>query len=96
MLALVGMLAGAGAIVAWGVAGQTPAVLTFLVVMAIGGGLLYRCESHTEYAHSRAGVERLRITEGANIELARLEHEAELRRMALDAYIKLMENRNDD
>ena len=91
LLAMVGLLATAGALIAWGVAGQTPGTLTFLVIMAIGGGLLYRWESHTEYQHSRAGVERLRITEGANIELAKLEHEAELRRMALDAYIKMME-----
>lgn len=96
LLALVGLLAAAGALIAWGVAGQTPATLTFLVIMAIGGGLLYRWESHTEYQHSRAGVERLRITEGANIELAKLEHEAELRKMALQAYIDMMEKRNHD
>ena len=96
LLAMVGLLATAGALIAWGVAGQTPGTLTFLVIMAVGGGLLYRWESHTEYQHSRAGVERLRITEGANIELTRLEHESELRRMALQAYIELMERRQTD
>ena len=94
LLGLVGLLAGAGAMIAWGVAGQTPGVLTFLVIMAIGGGLLYRWESHTEYQHSRAGVERLRITESANIELAKMEHEAELRKMALAAYIEMLERRD--
>jgi hypothetical protein len=96
LLLLVGLLASAGALIAWVLGGTVPSALTFLVLMAVLGGLLYRWESHTEYSHSRAGVERLRITQGANIEMAKIEHEAELRRMALDAYIRLMERRETD
>ena len=96
VLVLVGLLAVAGALVAWGVAGTVPSVLTFLVIMAVVGGGLYMWDSRTEYAHSRGGIERLRITEGANIELAKIESEAELRRMALEAYIRMMEKRNDE
>ena len=96
VLVLVGLLAVAGALVAWGVAGTVPSVLTFLVIMAVVGGGLYMWDSRTEYAHSRGGIERLRITEGANIELAKIETEAELRRMALEAYIRMMEKRNDE
>ena len=91
MFGLVALLAIAGALVAYGVAGTVPSVLTFLVTMAIIGGGLYWFESRTEYAHSRNGVERLRIVESADIEHARMEHEFNLRRMALEAYIKIME-----
>jgi len=96
LLALVGLLAGAGAIVAYALAGTVAATLTFLVIMAALGGLLYRWESHTEYQHSRAGVERLRITEAADLEHARMEHEAELRKMALESYLDIMEKRYAD
>ncbi len=91
MLLLVGLLALSGAIIAWNVAGQVQAVLTFLVIMAIVGGGLYWSESRTEYAHSRGGIERLRIVESANLEMAKIDGEIELRRMALDAYIHMME-----
>jgi len=91
MFGLVALLSSAGALVAYGVAGTVPSVLTFLVTMAIIGGGLYWFESRTEYAHSRNGVERLRIVESADIEHARMEHEFNLRRMALEAYIKIME-----
>ena len=95
MLALVALLALAGALVAWGVAGTVPSVLTFLVVMATLGGGLYWFESRTEYQHSRGGIERLRITESANLEMAKIDGEIELRRLALDAYIRMMERDND-
>ena len=95
MLLLVGLLALSGAIVAWNVAGQTQGVLTFLVIMALVGGGLYWSESRTEYAHSRGGIERLRIVESANLEMAKIDGEIELRRMALDAYIKMMERDNE-
>jgi hypothetical protein len=91
MFGLVALLAIAGALVAYGVAGTVPSVLTFLFMMAGVGGILYWFESRTEYAHSRNGVERLRIVESADIEHARMEHEFNLRRMALEAYIKIME-----
>ena len=95
MRLLVGLLALSGAIIAWNVAGQVQAVLTFLVIMAIVGGGLYWSESRTEYAHSRGGIERLRIVESANLEMAKIDGEIELRRMALDAYIKMMERDNE-
>ena len=96
MFGLVALLAIAGALVAYGVAGTVPSVLTFLVTMAIIGGGLYWFESRTEYAHSRNGVERLRIVESADIEHARMEHEFNLRRMALEAYIKIMERNHGE
>lgn len=91
MLALVALLALAGAVIAWGVAGTVPSVLTFLLLMATVGGGLYLWESRTEYQHSRGGIERLRIVESANLEMAQIEGQIELRRMALDAYIRMME-----
>lgn len=96
MFGLVALLSLAGAMIAYGVAGQVPAALTFLVVMAIVGGGVYWFESRTEYAHSRNGVERLRIIESADLEHARLDHEFNLRRMALEAYIKIMERSHND
>lgn len=96
MFATVALLAVSGAIIAYGVAGQIPGILTFLVVLAIIGGGLYLWESRTEYAHSRHGVERLRIIEAADLEHARLENEAKLREMALESYLKVMERQHDD
>lgn len=96
MFGLVGMLSIAGALIAYGVAGAVPSALTFLVTMATIGGGLYLWESRTEYAHSRNGVERLRIVESADLEHRRIEGEIELRRMALEAYIKMMERRNGE
>ena len=83
-----------GAIIAFGVAGTVPAVLTFLLLMATVGGSLYLWESRTEYAHSRGGIERLRIVESADLEMARIDGELELRRMALEAYINLYKESN--
>ena len=52
--AVVGGAAGGGrAIIAFGVAGTVPAVLTFLLLMATVGGSLYLWESRTEYAQPR-------------------------------------------
>ena len=95
MLLLVALLALAGAIVAWVLGGTTPSALTFLTLMATIGGGLYLWESRTEYAHSRGGIERLRIVESANLEMAKIDGEIELRRLALDAYIKMMERDNE-
>ena len=94
VLLLVALLAVAGAIIAFGVAGTVPAVLTFLLLMATVGGSLYLWESRTEYAHSRGGIERLRIVESADLEMARIDGELELRRMALEAYINLYKESN--
>ena len=77
-----------------GVAGTVPAVLTFLLIMATVGGGLYLWDSRTEYAHSRGGIERLRIVESADLEMARIDGELELRRMALEAYINLYKESN--
>ena len=68
-------------------------MLTFLLLMATVGGGLYLWESRTEYAHSRGGIERLRIVESADLEMARIDGELELRRMALEAYINLCTRR---
>ena len=62
--------------------------------MATVGGSLYLWESRTEYAHSRGGIERLRIVESADLEMARIDGELELRRMALEAYINLYKESN--
>lgn len=94
ILALVALLALAGAIIAFGVAGAVPSILTFLLLMATVGGSLYLWESRTEYAHSRGGIERLRIVESADLEMARIDGEIELRRMALEAYINLYKENN--
>ena len=58
------------------------------------GGRLYLWDSRTECAHSRGGIERLRIVESADLEMARIDGELELRRMALEAYINLYKESN--
>ena len=46
--------------------------------------------------HSNGGVERLRITEASSLAREQMSHEQELRRMALDAYLRQLEARNDE
>ena len=84
ILALVALLALAGAITVGLLAGTVGGVLTFLVAMATVGSVVYIRESRIEYDHSRAGLERYRIDAAVEIKLAEMEHAADLRRQALE------------
>ena len=91
-LGLVALLSLAGAIVVGLVAQHVvPALLTFLLAMALVGSWVYRQESRIEYAYSRAGLERHRIDRAAELRLVEMEYAAELRRTALNAYLKMLE-----
>lgn len=98
VLPFLGLYALAGVVVGgvvWYVAGIVPlAALAAVLVFAALGISTYRRMNLDDYDHSGAGVERLRITEAADLERARMEHEQVLRERALDAYLKQMENRN--
>jgi hypothetical protein len=78
----------------WLVAGSAPtgallAVLTFAALTAFS---YYRL-NRTDYDHSREGTERLRISAAERLAMAQLEHEAELKRMALSAYLEQLKGR---
>lgn len=92
LFALAGVVVGG---VVWLVAGIVPiaALVAVLVFAGLGIGTYGRLNS-TDYAHSGAGVERHRIDTAADLERQRMEHEQELRRLALDAYLKQLEGRN--
>lgn len=92
LYALAGVVVGG---VVWYVAGIVPlAALTAVLVFAGMGIGTYSRMNSTDYAHSGAGVERHRIDTAADLERARMEHEQELRKTALDAYLRQMEGRN--
>lgn len=61
-----------------------------LVFAAMSAVTYYRL-NRTDYDYSREGTERHRLDVAENIAHARMEHEQELKRMALDAYIRMME-----
>lgn len=47
-----------------------------------------------DYAHSREGTERHRVDSAVYLAERQMENDQELKKMALDAYLKQMENRN--
>jgi hypothetical protein len=87
----VGLVVG-GAV--WLAAGALPlaALLGSLAFAALTGLTYYRL-NRTDYDFSREGTERLRIGTAADLERARMAHEQELRRIALDAYLRQLERR---
>ncbi len=89
LYALAGVVVG-GAV--WLVAGIMPiatllAVLTFVAL----GIFTYRRMNLDDYDHSGAGVERLRITEAADLQREQMAHEQELKRLAFEAYLRRLE-----
>ena len=84
----------------WGVQINVPLfadrILIFLAV-AFGWGLwMFKQANETDYDHSHAGIERLRIETAGDIQLAIVEAETEIKLKALDAYLKLIGVRDDD
>lgn len=60
--------------------------------LAVGGFLLFNAQ---EYAHSRAGVERHRIDKAAELARLNLHYQNQLRRQALKAYLRHLEQKDD-
>lgn len=85
----VGVVLGA---TVWLVAGTLPgaALLAVLAFAGLTGATYYKLNGQ-DYDHSGAGVERLRISEAAQLQREQMEHEQELRRMALEAYLQTLE-----
>ena len=69
------------------------ALVAVLVFAALGVNTYVKLNGQ-DYDHSGAGVERLRITEAAQLQREQLEHTQELRKMALEAYLRQIEGRN--
>ena len=88
----VGLVVGG---VAWLMARQAPiaALLGALSFAALTGWSYYRL-NRTDYDYSREGTEQLRIRTAAELEELRMLHEQELRRAALDAYLRHLEGRD--
>lgn len=89
-------LYGAAALVVGGtifiVAGSVPgaALGAVLVFAALGAGTYVKLNV-LDYSHSGAGVERLRITEAADLQREAMRNDHELRRMALETYLTTLE-----
>jgi hypothetical protein len=65
------------------------AVLTFAALTAFS---YYRL-NRTDYDYSREGTERFRVATAADLAREQMRHEQELRRLALEAYIRQIEGR---
>ena len=85
----VGLVLG---VAVWLVAGTLPgaALLAVLAFAGLTGATYYKLNGQ-DYDHSGAGVERLRITEAAQLQREQLEQTHELRRMALESYLQTLE-----
>ena len=93
-LALYGLAGVVVGGVVWLVAGIVPLAALLAVVTFAGAGIFtYRRMNLDDYDHSGAGVERLRITEAADLARAELDHKARMQEKALDAYIRHLEGR---
>lgn len=81
----------------WGVHIDVPMfadrILIFLAVTFGWGLWMFKQANETDYDHSHAGIERLRILEAAEIQRTIVEAEAEIKREALQAYLRLLEGR---
>jgi len=98
LVPFLGLYALAGVVVGlavWLAAANVPvAALVAVLVFAALGVNTYVKLNGQDYDHSGAGVERLRITEAAQLQREQLEHTQELRKMALEAYLRQIEGRN--
>lgn len=89
LFGLAGLVVG---LVAWYVAGNAPVAAALAVTVTAAAGLLtYRRMNLDDYDHSAGGVERLRITEAADLQREQMEHEQELKRLAFEAYLRRLE-----
>lgn len=78
--------------VVWLVAANVPIAALLAVLTFAGAGIFtYRRMNLDDYDHSGAGVERLRITEAAQLQREQMEQTHELRRMALETYLRRLE-----
>ena len=95
LLALYAVLAVVVGTAIWMVAGIWPvgAMTGALVFVALGSASYLKLNSQ-DYAHSAHGTERFRIDTAADLAHARMQHEHELRRMALEAYLRNLEGHN--
>lgn len=95
LLPFLGLYGLAGVVVGgvvWYVAGIVPVAALLAVLTFAGLGIsTYRRMNLDDYDHSTSGVERLRISEAAQLQREQLEQTHELRRMALESYLKRLE-----
>jgi hypothetical protein len=71
------------------------ALVSVLTFAALGVGTYTRL-NRMDFEHSGAGVERLRITEAADLARQRMEQDHELRRLALASYLAALERHAGD
>jgi CHASE3 domain sensor protein len=87
-----GLLAGVVGVVVWQVAKQWPAgALLALLLFATLTAVTYYRLNRTDYDYSREGTERHRLDTAADLARRQMNHEHELRRMALDTYLRTLE-----
>ena len=67
-----------------------------LICFAALTACTYAYMDRTEYQFSRNGLERHKVDTIAGLKMAEMEHQQELKRMALEATLKMLEARNSD
>ena len=87
-----GLIAGVVGVVVWQVAKQWPAgALLALLLFATLTAVTYYRLNRTDYDYSREGTERHRLDTAADLARQRMQHDYELHRMALGAYIEALD-----
>lgn len=71
-------------------------ILIFLAVVFVGGMVVFLRLNQTDYDHSHAGIERLRIVEAADIQREIVQADLEMKREALRAYVHMLEDHHND
>lgn len=81
-------------VIVFAVAKSAPvaALVALLAFSALTAYSYYRLNK-VDYDYSREGTERYKVGEAASLMRERMEHEHELRRMALESYLKHLEDR---
>jgi hypothetical protein len=67
------------------------AALVGLLTFVAMTGATYVKLNGQDYEHSREGTERFKVSTAADLARQQMEHEHELRRLALEAYLKHLE-----
>ena len=83
-----------GAVV-WLVAGTLPgAALAAVLTFSLAGFITYARLNTTDYQYSREGTERHKVDTAADLARTQMENDQELKRLALESYLRQIEGRN--
>ena len=88
-------LVGLAALTVWSSASLGPSVILILVLWGLMASGTYLWLDRSERADSRVGLEKHRINAAVGLEFHRVDLDYDLKRRAVDAYIRSIESQNE-